>query len=281
MKKSLNICEIYEISVVIDGEIYNKFYIGQSWMGVKLRFLDHRKDKKGDCPKLFNAMNKYGRENFYTKAILTVRTQKDADFFEDYFIKEYDSINNGYNIKEGGSNGKMTEESKRKISEANKGHKVSEATRFAVSLAHKGIALTEEHKAKISENVKGEKHPLWGTHQSELSKLKNSESNKKIYLPISEGGKGYIHPSTGKKKGPLSDETKRKLSEVKSGSNNSFFGKKHSLESIEKIKNTKARKKSAKQQQQFYASTIYYQLESNEADIDNLQINSFKHKEVK
>ena len=42
----------------------------------------------------------------------------------------------------------------------------------------RGRPLSEEHKRKISEARKGERHHMWGKHHSEDTRKKNSESNK-------------------------------------------------------------------------------------------------------
>lgn len=52
----------------------------------------------------------------------------------------------------------LTEEEKKKISEAHKGRKFSEERRKAISEAHKGKSLSEETKKKLSESLKG--HPV-------------------------------------------------------------------------------------------------------------------------
>ena len=67
---------------------------------------------------------------------------------------------------------KASEETKRKISEANKGRVISEETRNKLSLAHKGKSrqpLSEEAKRKISEANKGRKMPK--EHIDKMSEL--------------------------------------------------------------------------------------------------------------
>ena len=54
-----------------------------------------------------------------------------------------------------------TEEHKRKISEALKGHIISGETKRKMSLARKGKKLSEEHKRKISEWNREENNPRW------------------------------------------------------------------------------------------------------------------------
>jgi len=53
----------------------------------------------------------------------------------------------------------MTEEQKRKISEAHKGKRFTEEHKRKLSEAHKGRKFTEEHKRKLSEAKKGKKNP--------------------------------------------------------------------------------------------------------------------------
>jgi hypothetical protein len=72
-------------------------------------------------------------------------TQPVADFYEDYFITKYDTINNRYNIKSGGSRGHQSEETKKKISDSNTGKR-----------------RTPEQKLKISQSIAGEKNPHYG-----------------------------------------------------------------------------------------------------------------------
>ena len=164
----------------------------------------------------------------------------------------------------------MSEETKKKISEANMGRKGW----------NKGIPCTEEVKIKISESLKGEKHPNYGEHRSKETKEKISKNSKgksrnkgenhPLYgkspsketrekmskamsgenspnfgkhLPeetrkkISESLSGENHPNFGKH---LSEETRKKISESKIGENNPMFGKhfSHSEETKRKISNT-------------------------------------------
>src|SRR3954471_1949071 len=97
---------------------------------------------------------------------------------------------------------------------------------YEISLIIDGKLLSDDHRAKITERMQ-ENHPMFGKFHTVESKIKNSESNKRNYLPVEEGGKGYVHPMSGVIKGPLPEVTKRKLSEANSGENNPFFSKHH------------------------------------------------------
>jgi group I intron endonuclease len=83
-------------------------------------------------------------------------------------------------ISEFNTGKKHSEESKRKMSKARKGIKLSEESKRKMSKARKGIKLSEETKRKISEFNTGKKH-------SEESKRKMSESNNKIILNTETG----------------------------------------------------------------------------------------------
>ena len=59
-------------------------------------------------PKLQNAYNKYGKENFIIQKIqFDDITKEELDEQEIYYIKKYDSYNSGYNLTEGGTGGDL------------------------------------------------------------------------------------------------------------------------------------------------------------------------------
>ena len=105
----------------ITNSINEKVYIGQTWRSLQRRFYEHKKPSQKLCIKLHNAFNKHGRDNFQIVKIASCKTQEMADLLEYHFIKKYNSIMNGYNIKTGGSIGRHSEESKKKMSIARKG----------------------------------------------------------------------------------------------------------------------------------------------------------------
>ena len=78
----------------------------------------------------------------------------------------------------------------------NFGKHLSEETKRKISEAHTGKTLSEEHRRKMSEVRKGEKNPLFGKKHSEETKRKIMETMK------------------GKKRKPFSEEWKRKMSEA-------------------------------------------------------------------
>jgi len=69
---------------------------------------------------------------------------------------------------------KRTAETKKKISDALKGHPVTEETRLKLSKANKGKPVPEERKKRISDTEKGRPSPMKGRKHSEATKKKMS-----------------------------------------------------------------------------------------------------------
>lgn len=89
---------IYKIQNLINGKIY----IGQS-VHIKARFNQHKNEaKNGNTRPLYNAIRKYGVENFSFEVIEECSKEK-LNEREIYWIKKYDSFHNGYNLTPGGS----------------------------------------------------------------------------------------------------------------------------------------------------------------------------------
>lgn len=71
----------------------------------------------------YNAINKYGEENFEWKIIEYCSSQEEMNIKESFWIDFFDTTNSqkGYNLKGGGHVPFLTEEVKRKIGDAQKG----------------------------------------------------------------------------------------------------------------------------------------------------------------
>lgn len=146
-----------------------------------------------------NARAKYGVESFGFE-ILKECDDKELDYWEKYYIKELNTkVPNGYNMTDGGegrSGSSVSEETRKKLSKANKGRKMSprsEETLKKMSESHKGRKTSEETRKKISRTLKGKK-------RSEETKKKIGEANKGKESWI----KGKHH----------TEETRKKMSEI-------------------------------------------------------------------
>jgi group I intron endonuclease len=131
----------------------DKWYIGQTINPIGDRWDAYR---NLDCKyqiKLLRALKKYGYEQF-NKVVLEVCPPDKAvlNERETYWIKHYNSIKGGYNIREGGTAGRMTDATKKKMSQAHLGKKFTEEHRRKLSIAatgRKGTPMTPEHKQKL------------------------------------------------------------------------------------------------------------------------------------
>lgn len=117
-----------------------------------------------------NDIDEMGWDNFKHEVISSDIDEEEAYILEKELIHKYDSTNSkrGYNKSAGGK-------------------------------INSGMIRSEEYISRMSESLRGEKHPMYGKHHTEESKRKMSESTK-----------GERHPMYGKH---LKEETKKKLSE--------------------------------------------------------------------
>lgn len=136
MKKAINIIEgkIYKIICLITGMIY----IGQTTGTLERRFYLHCHRSSG-CRYLYNAIKKYGKENFTIEQIATASTQEELNQKEKYLVDKLNTLApNGYNLKEGGgSTGKMSKVSRRRLSRSQNKRYESEESRLKVSIGQK------------------------------------------------------------------------------------------------------------------------------------------------
>ena len=131
---------------------------------------------------------------------------------------------------------KLSDEARKNISEAAKGRIISEETKKKLSIAGSNRKLTEEHKRKIGES--------WKTRVvSEETGKKISESKKGVPITMTQK---RIDADAKRKGVPLSDETKKKMSDAKknmSEETKAKMRKPKSPEHIAKIQETKRRNK--------------------------------------
>ncbi len=211
---------IYKTINLINGKIY----IGQ----------DTKNDPNylGSGKIIKEAIKKYGKKNFTKEIIEICNNQDELNSSEIYWIDKLESRNNeiGYNILSGGlgSTGfKQSAESIEKIKENNRSEnfkkimsspevskKISEGQKN--SDAKKNLHKSPEYREKMSKSLK--------------DRIFSDEHRKKLSESLKGKKKSEIHSKN------LSISLKN--SEKIKGENNPFYGKKHSQETIEKIRET-------------------------------------------
>lgn len=169
---------VYIHKLKSDGRVY----VGQTNSSLSRRSGNQGQRYKS-CTKFWHAIQKYGWENFEHIVIQENLTLEQANQLEAELIEKYDSINNGFNLVSGGRNHLWSEEYRQQMRERNLGAKNP----------NYGKPKSEETKRKISEANKishlGHKH-------SEETKKKMSEAHKKdIPILCIETSKIYKCPS--------------------------------------------------------------------------------------
>jgi group I intron endonuclease len=131
-----------------------KSYIGQT-NNYDRRCYQH-KNKSSGCLAFAKAIKKYTWDAFSHEILHDNLTIEQANELEEQLIKEHKTLSpNGYNLRTGGLNSELSDESKAKLSLARKGKNFSPETRAKISLSQKGKIISKETKAKISLASKG------------------------------------------------------------------------------------------------------------------------------
>ena len=189
------------------NKINNKVYVGQTSNKPQYRWNNGNGYK--DSPLFYNAILKYGWENFEHYILYTNLTLDKANQLEQYLIYRLRSNqrNFGYNILNGGKNYSHTQQQKQKQSEIMKNKWKDNNYKQNYSNKIKEKWQNEEYRKKIiashsgekshfyGTNKKGENNPMFGRHHSQISKQKISEAKKEYYKNNPDIHKGKNNPS--------------------------------------------------------------------------------------
>ena len=143
------------------NKINSKVYIGITSRTPEERWGSNGCNYKSS-PYFYNAIQKYGWNNFEHNILYTNLTKEEACKKEQELIKSFNSMDRefGYNSTSGGETFIMNEETKQKISKSllgNKnsfGHPCSKEKKLKISQSQKGRKFTKDHKKKLSESAK-------------------------------------------------------------------------------------------------------------------------------
>lgn len=169
--------------------------IGKCYIGITCQSLERRaREGRGyvGCTAFYNAIQKYGWNNFTHDILETGLTYEVACEKEQFYIRKYHSLvsEKGYNLESGGNaNTAVSEETKRKISEKLTGRKGTPHTpesKRKLSEAKRGKPLpprSDEYRKKLSAVLTGRKFSP--EHCANISKAKAGAATS---------GKNNSHP---------------------------------------------------------------------------------------
>lgn len=194
-------------------------YIGQS-LDIEKRWNHYKNLYCKDQRRIYNSLKKHGHENHIFEVVLIVnspclmyKSVKIMDFYEQLFIDYYKKIGcDMMNLRDAGSNGKMGDETKKRISLALKGkirpnmrgRKLSAETIAKLKEARAKQVYSGESKEKISASLK------------KYFEAKGRNPTKPVQYP--------------RENGKFSEAQRLRYSIERSGELGYFFGKKHSEE---------------------------------------------------
>lgn len=163
---------VYKITNLINGKIY----IGK-------HSTDNLDDNyMGSGTRLRQAYKKYGLENFKKEVIDYYNSEEELNRGEMFYIENFNSTDPkiGYNLTYGGEGEIPTKETKKKMSESQKGRPLSEDHKAKLRKPHKmTYTKTEEHLRKLRESQKANKK-LVGCSLSLEHKRKISQTMKGV-----------------------------------------------------------------------------------------------------
>lgn len=203
------------IVYLITNTVSAKSYVGQTNKSLQNRWSEHCYLSRKNPACVFHwAIRKYGEEAFTLSVLREVASKEEANFYESLFIKSLDTkVPHGYNMTDGG--------------DGTIGCVPSEKNRKASSLKHKGIKLSPEHRAKLraaalnrsEEHRRNLSNAMKGRSLSEEAKRKVGAAQKGKRLSADHIDK----LRAAHRRGPHSEETKRKISLTKRSKNPRLF----------------------------------------------------------
>lgn len=172
------------------NKLNNKRYVGITKQNPKVRWQNGYGYRGNEY--FFRAIQKYGWDNFNHEILYEGLTKKQAEEIEIRLIKEWHLNNRdfGYNISHGGNClGSVSAETKQKISKAHKGvstHNMTADVKKRISEKMSGRKLSEETKRKMSDYAKQR-----GTSDDLKEKLRLANERRKIPVICVETGIVY------------------------------------------------------------------------------------------
>lgn len=178
------------------NKINGKQYIGITKQNPNDRWGQNGRNYKNKCPYFWNAIVKYGWENFEHEVIFTDLSKDEACDMEIRLIRENKTQDKkyGYNILSGGTAPTLPEEVRHKMSKSmigNKnglGHPCSDEKRKKIGDALRGRKFSEERKQKL-------RKPKSVTYACSEEKRQHIIAAKKDKKPVICMETGQTYPS--------------------------------------------------------------------------------------
>jgi len=198
---------IYKAENKKTGEVY----IGKTIKTLHIRKNQHINDsKRGSNYRFHKALNKYGGDNFEWEILCETDSNSKLNLLEIFYISAYKRMTSLYNLTDGGegnlgwipteeTRGKIgianskriiSDETRKKLSEAGKGRKHTEEAKKKIGLIHKGKIISEEAKKKIGEA--NSKYTRDDSYRKKMSEVKKGEiRSEETRLKMSNAKKLY------------------------------------------------------------------------------------------
>lgn len=145
-----------------ENKVNGKVYIGKTIKSLEERKEKHYRNYREERPfKLYNAIKKYGWDNFEWSVIEDLKDNDFIDEREKYWISKYNSYKTGYNMTLGGDGAfgfKQSKEHKEKISKALIGNKNGYGRAKKVICLNNNMIFNSTKDAAEYFNTNG-KHP--------------------------------------------------------------------------------------------------------------------------
>lgn len=216
-------CGIYCITNVVDG----KRYIGQTIRTFKERSNEHKRDlingnHYNDYLQL--SYNKYGGHSFTFEILEICETLDQCNEAEEFWIYTFRTLNRkyGYNLKSGGSKGRLSPESIIKMSKSLTGKKLSQETKDKIREIMIGRIVSIQTKQRMSIAQSGENNAMFGRKATAQTKQKMS----KVRLGIPKPAETKLKMSLGQMGEKNHEFGKRKPKEIKDRMSYNAIGKK-------------------------------------------------------
>lgn len=160
------------------NSVNQKVYIGQTKCTLEERAQSNGRNYR-ECRKFYNAIQKYGWENFVAEILEDGLTLEEANERERFYIQEYNSTDDryGYNIDIGGRQEKMSDETKAIISR-NAKQRYQDPTNNPMY----GKTHSEETKALMSECKRGALNPMYGKKWTDKQREMCGTRGKKLNI---------------------------------------------------------------------------------------------------